>query len=172
MLDNLNRIKLVDFGTSRDLQNPSMKGSGNSAHGKKIFEHFVGTPNFMPPECIRNKDSCFKSDIWSLGGLAFQFVTGFPPFIGKSEYLIFKQILEEELKFPEGLFKEDYKELIQWMMKKEINERPTVQEIKNHRFFKDFDFDNIGLFLYFLIYLYYFNFNYDVILLCFNIMFF
>lgn len=64
-------IKFCDFGTSRDAFDDSVQGSGTGRPGKKMFEHFVGTPNFMAPECLRNKASDFSSDIFSLGGLAF-----------------------------------------------------------------------------------------------------
>jgi len=43
----------------------------------------------MSPEQIRNKDSNEKSDIWALGNIIMQMVIGFPPFMGKSDYLIF-----------------------------------------------------------------------------------
>lgn len=87
---------MIDFGTCRDMNNLELKGSGNGSKGKKVFDHFVGTPNFMPPEMIRNKDSHFKSDVWALGSLACQLVTGFPAFVGKSDYLIFKQVVDLE----------------------------------------------------------------------------
>jgi 3-phosphoinositide dependent protein kinase-1 len=64
-------LKLVDFGTAKDMLNLSMKGSGTGRKGRKVFEDFVGTPNFMPPECIRNRGSGYESDIYSLGGTFF-----------------------------------------------------------------------------------------------------
>ena len=94
MVDSDKRIKLVDFGTSRDMFNPHIKGSGNGAKGKRVYEHFVGTPNFMAPEKIHNKDSNFLSDIFALGVIAYQLVIGYPAFVGKSEYLIFTDVLE------------------------------------------------------------------------------
>jgi len=63
MLNENYEIKLIDFGTAKDVFNPSIKGSGTGSKGKKNFEHFVGTPNFMAPECIRNKESSYFSDI-------------------------------------------------------------------------------------------------------------
>lgn len=43
------KIKIVDFGTARD-DFENLKGSGNSAKGKMVYDHFVGTPNYMAPE--------------------------------------------------------------------------------------------------------------------------
>ena len=44
MVDSNHQIKLVDFGTARDLKDPSAKGSGTVFKGRKTFEHFIGTP--------------------------------------------------------------------------------------------------------------------------------
>ena len=49
LLNSNNEIKLIDFGTAKDLSRPDIKGSGNGAKGKKVFEHYVGTPNYMAP---------------------------------------------------------------------------------------------------------------------------
>lgn len=43
-------VKLIDFGTAWDTLNPEMKGAGNGSTGRKIFDHFVGTPQFMAKE--------------------------------------------------------------------------------------------------------------------------
>jgi len=61
------RLVIVDFGTARDLENPHIKGSGNGRPGKMVYEHFVGTPQYMPLEMIRNRGSDLKSDIWAFG---------------------------------------------------------------------------------------------------------
>lgn len=84
MLNSENEIKVIDFGTAKDLTRPDIKGSGNGAKGKKVFEHYVGTPNYMAPECIHNKASEKISDIYSLGGLLFFLKVGSPPFAGAS----------------------------------------------------------------------------------------
>ena len=43
----------------------------------------------MPPECIHNIASDKVSDIYALGGIFYFLKTGYPPFTGGSEYLIF-----------------------------------------------------------------------------------
>jgi len=53
----LNRIKLIDFGTAKDLDRPDIKGAGNGLKGKKQFDNYVGTAHYMAPECIHNKAS-------------------------------------------------------------------------------------------------------------------
>lgn len=125
-----------------------MKGSGNGSTGRKVFDHFVGTPHYMPVEFIRNRGSYLKSDIYSLGCMLYQFFAGYQPFLGGSEYLIFQQSVDGELKFYD-FFPEDLKELITWMMDKDHEKRPSVEEVIQHGYFDEFrdvdleeDFEN------------------------------
>ena len=97
-------IKLIDFGTAKDLSRPDIKGSGNGLKGRKPFEHYVGTPQYMAPECIHNKASEKISDVYSLSGLLYFLKVGSAPFCAGSEYLIFKKSLENELVLPPELF--------------------------------------------------------------------
>jgi 3-phosphoinositide dependent protein kinase-1 len=65
--EDMRRIKFIDFGSAKDLENPQIQGSGNSSTGRKVFQNFVGTPNYMPPECLHNEETGKYSDIFSLG---------------------------------------------------------------------------------------------------------
>ena len=66
------------------MDRPDLKGSGNGLRGKKPFEHYVGTPQYMAPECIHNQASEKKSDIYSLAGTLYFLKAGSPPFSGGS----------------------------------------------------------------------------------------
>ena len=68
----------------------NIKSLGTGSTGRKFYENHVGTPNYMAPECIWNQFSDKRSDVYSLGGILYFLITGFPPFIGESIYLIFK----------------------------------------------------------------------------------
>lgn len=84
LLDSENKVKIIDFGTAKDLDRPDIKGAGNGLKGKKQFEHYVGTAHYMAPECIHNKASEKKSDIYSLSGIFYFLKVGSPPFQGGS----------------------------------------------------------------------------------------
>lgn len=129
-------LRLVDFATSWDFQNPEMKGSGNGSTGKRVYYHFVGTPQYMAYELVHNKGSYVGTDVYSLGCILYQLISGFPPFIGASEYLIFQQAEKGVVHFY-PFFLDEEKELISKMMKQNHLERSTLADLKNSSYFKD-----------------------------------
>ncbi len=43
-------------------------------------ETLCGTPDYLPPEMVEQKNHDLTVDIWSLGVLGYEFITGGPPF--------------------------------------------------------------------------------------------
>jgi 3-phosphoinositide dependent protein kinase-1 len=146
LLDKANRLKLVDFGTSRDMLNPQIKGSGNSSKGKRVFDHFIGTPQYMAPENVRNKDSGYKCDIWSLACILYQFIAGCPPYNGASEYIIFTKSVEKNPVFYDYLFSGPSKDLLSKMLIKDFEKRPTLEEVMKDPYFEGVDWNNLPAF--------------------------
>ena len=66
-------LKLGDFGISKALQSES-----------DLLLTKVGTPYFMPPEVIQDKPYDAKADVWSLGVILYEMISGKLPFDGKS----------------------------------------------------------------------------------------
>ncbi|EER06808.1 protein kinase NPK2, putative [Perkinsus marinus ATCC 50983] len=62
-------VKLADFGISKDL---------SSTYG--ICSTFVGTALYMSPERAAGEEYTYSADIWSLGVVAFELLTGTNPF--------------------------------------------------------------------------------------------
>jgi serine/threonine-protein kinase len=71
-------VKLIDFGLAT-----TMAGDGLTATGA-----ILGTPHYMAPEQVRGKPVDARTDIYSLGALAFHLVTGRPPFAGDNAIAI------------------------------------------------------------------------------------
>lgn len=67
-------VKLLDFGTAKD--------GGRAAPYATTLGQLIGTPYYMSPEQILGEDIDARSDIWSLGVLAFEALTGRRPFDG------------------------------------------------------------------------------------------
>ena len=90
-------LKIADLGYSKDLQ--------GSSEGSTI----LGTPVHMSPDMIQkyvgnnNKNYNTSVDLWSLGTITYQLLTGKPPFIGKSYNEIFKHVLEGKYSLPSSL---------------------------------------------------------------------
>ncbi|CAE7269503.1 PDPK1 [Symbiodinium sp. CCMP2592] len=146
MLTELATVKLIDFGTAKDLENPQIKGSGNASR-HKVFEDYVGTPQFMPKEVIENKCSDQRSDIWSFGCTIFQVLSGCPPFHDRSEYLIFQRVLARDLQFPPGI-DPTAKDLIERMVVQDPDSRLgalDLEDLKAHPFFDGHTFEKAHL---------------------------
>jgi serine/threonine-protein kinase len=71
------RCSLTDFGLSK---NPTGESRALTAQGQ-----FVGTSNYTAPEQILGKESDHRVDIYSLGCLLYECLTGEPPFGGPRE---------------------------------------------------------------------------------------
>jgi serine/threonine-protein kinase len=78
-------VKVTDFGIAR------MAGSGHLTRTGLM----VGTLRYMAPEQIQGEEADARSDIYSLGGVLYQMLTGRPAFEGKSDYAILKAQIEE-----------------------------------------------------------------------------
>ncbi|MBN1221720.1 MAG: protein kinase [Candidatus Aminicenantes bacterium] len=72
MIDKEGRVRIMDFGIARSLKEKSITGVGV----------IMGTPEYMSPEQVEGKDSDRSSDIYSLGTILYEMVTGRAPFGG------------------------------------------------------------------------------------------
>jgi serine/threonine protein kinase len=90
--DGSNVIKMVDFGISKSVKaRPEEK--------RLTGHHVLGSPVYMSPEQLRNaKEIDGRADLWSLGVVAYEMLSGVTPFDGDGVGEIFAAILESEAK--------------------------------------------------------------------------
>ena len=61
---------------------------------------FVGTPQYVAPEMLDENTSGSFTDLWALGCILYELYAGKPPFGGKTNYMVFENILMRNFKFP------------------------------------------------------------------------
>ena len=84
MMAAQNLVKITDFGIAR-------VGDGMTMTGQ-----VVGTPNYMSPEQVLGKQLDGRSDLFSVGVMLYEMVTGERPFEGQSITTIMYKIVHEE----------------------------------------------------------------------------
>ena len=79
-------VKVTDFGTTKILQFGSTQQTA----------HVMGTPSYMSPEQVKGKAVDGRSDIFSLGVMFYEMMTGEKPFPGQNITTVIYKIVNEE----------------------------------------------------------------------------
>lgn len=119
--DSISEIRVADFGFARFLDENSFAATQ------------LGTPLFMAPEIFNNENYSFKADVWSLGVLAYEILTGAPVFVCRTLAQL-KKMQQEEIKFPETL-SDQARLLIKDLLSYDHKQRPSFQQLRGHAFF-------------------------------------
>src|SRR5258708_2535105 len=85
-------VKITDFGTAKILQ-----------FGTAQTAHVMGTPSYMSPEQVKGKPVDGRSDIFSLGVILYELMTGEKPFPGQNITTVIYKIVNEEPIPPQAL---------------------------------------------------------------------
>ncbi len=72
MIDREGNVRILDFGIARSLKEKGITGAGV----------IIGTPEYMSPEQVEGKEADQRADIYSLGVILYEMVTGRVPFEG------------------------------------------------------------------------------------------
>ena len=135
LIDADGHVKLADFGLAKE-------NVSNNVPNKT----FCGSPQYLSPEMISKEGTTKASDIYGIGAILFELISGAPPFFSQDENLMYKNISENKLMFPE-FFSEELKDLLKKMLNKNPNKRIGIEndksDLKNHEFFRDINWDDI-----------------------------
>ena len=135
LIDSDGHIKITDFGLAKE-----------GMIGMESTDTFWGSPAYLAPELIKEKKFSKASDIYQIGVVLYEFLTGTPPFFNTNKDALFDNIATSyELKVPKHVSPVAI-DLISKLLNKIPKKRIGVNnfnEIKEHKFFKNIDWDNL-----------------------------
>ncbi|MGH3556817.1 MAG: PASTA domain-containing protein, partial [Mycobacterium sp.] len=88
MISTTNAVKVMDFGIAR-----AIADSGNSVTQTSAV---IGTAQYLSPEQARGDAVDARSDVYSLGCVLYEILTGEPPFVGDSPVAVAYQHVRED----------------------------------------------------------------------------
>ncbi|KAH8166529.1 hypothetical protein CIB48_g1699 [Xylaria polymorpha] len=122
-LQSLPMLKLADFGFARVLPSTS------------LAETLCGSPLYMAPEILRYERYDAKADLWSVGTVAYEMISGKPPFRASNHVELLRKIEgnNDNIKFPKEVqVTPDLKALIRALLKRKPVERMSFEDFFNH----------------------------------------
>ena len=126
MLRHDGYVKVLDFGLAKLAELPAAAGGQNveaealtRAKIKTDPGTVMGTVGYMSPEQARGQPVDPRTDIWSLGVVIFQMITGHLPFEGSSNSDVIAAILGKEPP-PLARYARDVPEALEWIVTKAL----------------------------------------------------
>ncbi|MFC2167267.1 protein kinase, partial [Acidobacteriota bacterium] len=117
MIDKQGQARIMDFGIARSLKSKGITGSGI----------MIGTPEYMSPEQVEAKDVDQRSDIYSLGIILYEMLTGKVPFEGDTPLAVgikHKSEIPDDPKKFNARIPDDLSQLIIKCLEKDKENRP------------------------------------------------
>lgn len=121
LLDRKNRVHVADFGLAK----PIAVGGDASLTSSGLL---IGTPHYLSPEQAQGHSLDFRSDVYSLGIVLYEMLTGERPYIGTTPIAVvakhlnapFPSIKDKRPELPQSIV-----HLVEWMTAKNPEQRPS-----------------------------------------------
>ena len=75
-------MKILDFGLAGLRQEAALEGTSAAAAGETPTRAFFGTPGYVAPERLQGEPPSPRGDVFSLGAVLYEMLSGGPPFNG------------------------------------------------------------------------------------------
>jgi len=120
-------VKVMDFGIARAVSDSAATMTSTAA--------VIGTAQYLSPEQARGESVDARSDVYSLGCMLYELVTGAPPFTGDSPVAVAYQHVREDPKLPSSINPEIPPELdailLKAMSKNPANRYQSAADMRN-----------------------------------------
>nr|WP_245354513.1 Stk1 family PASTA domain-containing Ser/Thr kinase [Brachybacterium sacelli] len=119
LLDQDDVVKVADFGLARAI------GASNSSASATL----LGTVAYISPEVVTRGHSDERSDLYSLGVVLFEMLTGRQPFLGEQPVHIAFQHVHEDIPAPSTLVSgipRELDSLVTWAASRTVEQRPAT----------------------------------------------
>jgi len=120
LIANDQTVKIADFGIAR-LPHSSLTGAGS----------LMGTPNYISPEQILGRTPTPRADLFSVGAMLFEMLTGAKPFAGEDVTAVLHNVLRRDVPHVSDVSPSVPREVgdfVGRLLAKDADSRPTASE--------------------------------------------
>jgi len=129
ILDETGHIKVCDFNLAKN----------GITKGKRALS-FCGSPMYLSPDMLSGKGVDQRCDIYGIGLIMYELVSGFPAFNADDIDTLYKDIRLNKINFDMPGITGDIKDLLQKILVEDPEKRISLEEMKKHEYFKDISF--------------------------------
>ena len=136
VFDSRGYLRITDFGIAKHYVINNKKDTS-------------GTIGYLAPEVLCNVNHNFSIDYYAVGIITFELIFGHRPYIGKNKHEVKQLILTKQAKVDYDDLPEGFSDNIADFINKLIQRKPknrlgknNIDEVLNHTWFGDFDWDN------------------------------
>jgi serine/threonine protein kinase len=126
-------VKIADFGFVA------------STNDNKLMDTLCGSPIYMAPEILKYNKYDEKVDLWSIGIILFEMLTGKPPFTANNHIQLLRIIETTDFKIADDIIiSNECIDLLKSLIVVNPKYRISFQNFFSHPFFDNYDFEKIN----------------------------
>ncbi|PAA92124.1 hypothetical protein BOX15_Mlig001227g2, partial [Macrostomum lignano] len=125
LLGNNGAVKLCDFGFARSMGINTM-----------VLTSIKGTPLYMSPELMEEKPYDHSADLWALGCILYELLTGSPPFSTNNIIELVRKVVNESIHWPSTM-SAGCRSFLQGLLQKDPRKRLNWPELLRHEWVVD-----------------------------------